>query len=67
MNDANLVGGCSKTVKMSINSAKSRFVVDRGCKLTLFPHYYYVKEGHSVFVLFFFIFYSKIYVGMTMK
>ena len=47
---------------MSINSTKTWFAVDRGCKFVLFTDYIYVKEGHSVF---FFIFYSKRYVDIT--
>ena len=45
---------------MSINSAKSWFVVDRGCKFPLFTGYIYFKKKHVFFIL-----YSKRYVDMT--
>ena len=62
MSHANFVGGWLETVKMSINSAKSWFAVDRGYKIVLFTDYNYVKKGDSVV---FFIFYSEGYVDMT--
>ena len=55
MNHANFVGGWQETVKMSINSAKAWFAVDRGCKFFLFTDYIHVKKVHSVV---FFIFYK---------
>ena len=44
---------------MSINSAKSCFAIDRGCKFTLLTDYIYLSKGHSVV---FFIIYNKRYV-----
>ena len=46
---------------MSINFAKSWFVVDKGCTFAFFLDYIYVKKRYSVA---FFIFCSKRYVDM---
>ena len=35
------------TVKMSINSAKCWFAVDKGCRFALLTDYIYFKKGHS--------------------
>ena len=51
-----------KIDKMSINSAKRRFSVDRDGNFTLLADYFYDMKGYSVV---FFIFCSKIYVDMT--
>ena len=48
MYHTNFVGGWQETVKMSINSAKSWFAVDRGFKIALFTDYIYIKKGHSI-------------------
>ena len=44
MNLANFAGGWLETVKMSINSAKSWFAVDRSCNFALLTNYIYVKK-----------------------
>ena len=49
---------------MSINSSKSWFALDRGCKFVFLTDYIYVKKGQSVV---FSIFYSKRYVDMRVQ
>ena len=46
MNHANFVCKWLQAVKMSINSAKSWFAVDRVCKFALFMDYIYIKKEH---------------------
>ena len=48
-----------KNCKMSMASANSWFVVERGCKFTLFIGYFCIEKGHPIV---FFIFCSKRYV-----
>ena len=51
MNHAVFVGGWRETVKVSINSTKSLFALDRGCKVALFMDYIYAKKRHYVVVV----------------
>ena len=51
MNHASFTGEWQETVKMSINSAKSWFVVDRGCIFALLTDYIYAKKGHRCLFL----------------